>query len=361
MSRTQESVNPRINEESREIAPEARRGRLNWNRRLLITGLKIAISVVLIYWSLRDVALSQIFLSVRSANLWLLLAAFFLNLFGATFLRALRWHLILNAQGVNASIAFLVKSYMVSFFFSNFLPSTIGGDASRVYDSWRSGNKKVDALVSVFIDRFLGVVALMLLATSILPLSRGLADKVPYLLLWTLFGTAGILTITYLIFVSSRSRALTVKLAGSSLLRKINGPLDQLTAAFSTFEGERRLLARTLVISLGLQVVIISHYYLIGRALGIQLPFHIYFFIIPLAIIIMMIPISINAIGVRESTLVFLFSAYGIANSDALALSWLVFGIVVLTGLMGGLLYWFRKDESRNNQADDFPKKMYSA
>ena len=179
MSRTQESVNPRINEESREIAPEARRGRLNWNRRLLITGLKIAISVVLIYWSLRDVALSQIFLSVRSANLWLLLAAFFLNLFGATFLRALRWHLILNAQGVNASIAFLVKSYMVSFFFSNFLPSTIGGDASRVYDSWRSGNKKVDALVSVFIDRFLGVVALMLLATSRLPLSRGLADKVP--------------------------------------------------------------------------------------------------------------------------------------------------------------------------------------
>ena len=328
---------------------------------MLITGLKITISIALIYWSLRAVELSEIFMAVRSSNVVLLIASFVLNLFGAAYLRALRWRMILRVQGVDASMAYLVKSYMVSFFFSNFLPSTIGGDASRVYDSWKAGNKKADALVSVFIDRFLGVVALMLIAAAILPLSRGLADKVPYLLLWTLLFTVGLLAVTYLIFVSSRSRGLMAAVVSLPPLTKVRSPLDRLTAAFSTFEGEKVLLARTLGISLLLQAVIITHYFVIGLALGIELPLHTYFFIIPLAIVIMMIPISINAIGVRESTLVFLFSAYGIASSEALALSWLVFGMVVLTGLMGGLLYWFRKDEPGNNRVDALPKESFNA
>ena len=38
---------------------------------------------------------------------------------------------------------------MVALFFNNFLPSTVGGDVVRMYDSWRLGNSKSDAVTVV--------------------------------------------------------------------------------------------------------------------------------------------------------------------------------------------------------------------
>ena len=54
-------------------------------------------------------------------------------------------------------------------------------------------------------------------------------------------------------------------------------------------------------------------------------------------------PVSINGIGIRESVLVVLFGGLGIAKTETLAVAWLVYGVGLLQGLIGGIVYSFRK------------------
>ena len=57
----------------------------------------------------------------------------------------------------------------------------------------------------------------------------------------------------------------------------------------------------------------------------------------------MMLPISINGIGVREGIFVFLLGQWGVDPAQALALAWLEYGIILLFGLLGGGLHILRR------------------
>jgi hypothetical protein len=61
------------------------------------------------------------------------------------------------------------------------------------------------------------------------------------------------------------------------------------------------------------------------------------------AIVVMMIPVSINAIGVREAIFVNMFGLYGVSSADALAFSWMSFILITVLGVIGGLVFMLRK------------------
>ena len=85
------------------------------------------------------------------------------------------------------------------------------------------------------------------------------------------------------------------------------------------------------------------HYYIIANVLDFPIPLSAFFWIVPLALFIMMVPVSINAIGLRESAFVFFFATFGVAKPEAVAFAWLAYGMVVLQGLLGGIVYVLRK------------------
>ncbi|NER32087.1 MAG: flippase-like domain-containing protein, partial [Symploca sp. SIO1C4] len=134
-------------------------------KHLILTTTKCSVAVALLFWVLRKTNLTEIFLAAKDTNIPLLMAALFIY-FLSYYIRSHRWRLLLRAQGVNASIPDLLKSYMVGIFFSNFLPSTLGGDAVRVYDAWQLGASKSRAVATVIVDRFLGLLGLMLFAVG---------------------------------------------------------------------------------------------------------------------------------------------------------------------------------------------------
>ena len=101
---------------------------------------------------------------------------------------------------------------------------------------------------------------------------------------------------------------------------------------------------RALALSVLLQVNVVVCFTVLARAIGIEVPIESMFLIIPVAIFIMMIPISINAIGVRETVFVFLFSLYGIENIQALAFAWLAYGLTLSQGILGGIVFALRKE-----------------
>lgn len=303
-----------------------------------MTVAKALVSAALIVWLLRDANLRDIGLSLQSANGWLVLLAFSLHLFGLT-LSALRWRTLLRAQGADASIGFLLQSYLVAMFFNNFLPSTIGGDTVRAYDSWRLGQSKMGAVAVVFVDRFLGLFALMLFALLALLLPSPLTQGLPLLEVWVVLGVVGMLVLLGGIFAPP---AFALSLLQRSTL-PFAGKLAQVMGAFDAFSGRRDVLAKALVLSVLLQANVVFHYFLIARALALPVPLFAFFLIVPLTIVLMMLPVSINAIGIRESAFAFFFAAFGVATAQAVAFAWIALGTVLLQGLLGGIVYVVRR------------------
>ncbi|NEO69207.1 tetratricopeptide repeat protein [Moorena sp. SIO3H5] len=305
--------------------------KLTARKKLILTIIKCGVSIALLSWALRKTNLPDIFLAVSSANIHLLIAAFVVYL-ASYDIRAHRWRILLLAQNVKASIPYLYKSYMVSIFVSNFLPSTISGDAVRVYDAWRLGTRKSVALATVFLDRFLGLLGLMLLGLGALFFSQTLIAQLPLLNLWVMLRSALIMVVISMIFIVT-------------FLQPIKNKLINVNKAFLAFGNRKYALAISMGWSLMVQISVIAHYYLIAKALDLPVTLLSFFIIIPLVSLIIMLPVSINGIGIRENAFVFFFTAYGynFAISKVIAFAWLAYGIVIIQGLLGGIVYALRK------------------
>jgi uncharacterized protein (TIRG00374 family) len=300
--------------------------------------VKLVVSGVLIVWILHSTNLAEIGESIRKANTWLLLLAFLLHLIGLL-ISALRWRMLIRSHGNEASILFLVKSYIVGMFFNNFLPSTIGGDVYRTIDSLKIGQSKSNALAIVFVDRFLGLLTLMLFALIALMNKNELTAKIPYLPIWIGLGTIAMLIVTWQIFMPGKWLPIFISKLRIPFSKKIAGILE----AFMAFKGQGGVLVKALVLSALLQVNVVIHYYLISKSLMLPIPFLSFFLIIPLATVIMMLPISVNGIGIRENIYAFFFSAFGIFQAEAVAFAWIAYGMILFQGMVGAILYAIRR------------------
>ena len=92
-----------------------------------------------------------------------------------------------------------------------------------------------------------------------------------------------------------------------------------------------------------LQFNVIVHFILLTHALNIDIPVLGMFIIIPIALILMLIPVSINDIGLRETVFVFLFGIYGVAVESAVAFAWVSLAMILFQGVIGGIVFLFRR------------------
>jgi glycosyltransferase 2 family protein len=300
--------------------------------------LRIGISAVLLAWLLSRADLASVVRVLLNADLRLLAAAFALNLMGWT-LSVTRWRLLLRARGVAVSFGTTLRSYLTGIFFNNLLPSTVGGDSVRIYDSWRWGAGKAGAVAVVGVDRLTGLLALLSLAVVAVVLAPQLLSGVPLLRLWILLGALGLVTVAGIALIpDARVRAWIHPLLGwaPAFVRRTAG---KVSGSLRAFRDEPRVVRRSLGISLILQVTVVLHAFLLTRALGLQVPLMALFFIMPVALVIMSVPFSVNAIGIREGVFAFFLGLFGVSLSGALAFSWLAFGFILLQGAIGGLVY----------------------
>jgi uncharacterized protein (TIRG00374 family) len=311
-------------------------------KRILLTIIKSVVSVLLIWWVLQGTSFTEIFTAIRSAHIALLVFAFSLH-FLIYYVSAHRWRVLLKFQGINTSIRFLIGSWMVCVFFNNLLPSLIGGDIIRAYDSWRLGTGKTGAVAVIFIDRLMGMLALTLFAFAALLLSKKMTAHLPFLSFWVQLGIIvmfmGICTI---IMFSQRIAKFIAKIR-LPFTPKLQESLRKIVNQFQALGRWRCALPITLGLSLVLHTSNIAHFYIIARALDLAIPVHTFFLIIPLAIFAMMIPASINGIGIRENVFVFFFCSLGVSKPEAVAFAWLTYGILVCHGVLGGIIYALRR------------------
>ncbi|MEE9430497.1 MAG: lysylphosphatidylglycerol synthase transmembrane domain-containing protein [Melioribacteraceae bacterium] len=304
--------------------------------------IKIFISGVLLYFIVKDVNFDEIFASFKTSNKLLLILAFSLHAVGLT-ISAIRWKVLLTAQGVQSKIGFLIKSYMVATFFNHFMPSTVGGDSVRAYDSWRLGENKAKAFAVVVVDRFMGLLTLLVFVIIATFFTEKITSQIPNLNAWLILLVIGALSIVWFILFPPLSLFEKLSDNNNSIVKKIGGLLHKLGSAFAQFSTKKEALVKAIFLSVLLQANVVFYYFLISQALNFNIDIINFFLIVPLTIFIMMIPISINGIGLRENTLFFFLSFYGVAKSQAITFAWLEYGMLLILGIIGGIVYALRK------------------
>jgi len=307
----------------------------------LLILLKLIISITLITVIVSRVNLDDVWSAFVRADKWLITGAFLLYFVGLCII-ATRWKLLLAVQGVSASFFTLVKSMLVAVFFNNFLPSTIGGDAMRAYDTWKMGGGKTQSVSIIFIDRLLGIFTLFIFALLALLLTSIDVSFISNVKVWILLAVAAGFIGIYILFFKAGVISQYLHQHDQSRPNMVIRFLEKIFDVFAVYNGKPGVLSTALMLSVLLQLNVIFHYYLLALSLGIDIPLQAMFIIIPVAIVVMMIPVSINAIGIREAIFVTMFAFYGVSNADALAFAWMSFVLITVLGLLGGIVFMLR-------------------
>lgn len=130
--------------------------------------VKLTITLALLYFAVSRVDLGFVLARVqRLSVIWFVAAVLALGV--QAIFAALRWRVILNKCGALVTKSDAVRYTLVSLFFSQMLPSTVGGDAARIWLVARDGAGWSKAIYSVAIDRFAGVFVLALIVLACIP------------------------------------------------------------------------------------------------------------------------------------------------------------------------------------------------
>lgn len=315
------------------------------SKRYLSLALKIVASALIIGYILSTIDLPEVWAALRAADYRLLVAAFLLHGVGYT-LSAYRWQDLLRAIGHRVPALFLVNSYLVALFFNHFLPTTIGGDVIRAYDTANYTRAPLPVTTGVVVvDRLLGTFALFL------------ASVVAFLIGIQTFGSnSGVvitLAVMFAIFAAVPvllSRAVAQRLSGLlklPVVNKLAGKLRGFYGALVMYKQHPAVLWRGLFFSLLLQINVVLHYYLISLALHQGVSPLYFFLVIPILISVLMVAPSINGIGYREAGFVLFLGQVGVSASSAVSLSLIAFAMTALLSVVGGLIFALRRGRKR--------------
>lgn len=275
--------------------------------------------------------------AARGANLsWILLAILLVLLDRA--LMAYRWLVLLRPLASTSHLALwpVMRIFFVSTFVGTFLPASVGGDAVRAYSLARLGVPTGPALASVFMDRMLGVVSVLLMAVVGLYFARDLATH-PAVQLALLVTLLACLATTIVVFSSTAAQLArrVVHLVPWPRAQRLGASLLDAVQSYAPCHRE---LLNVLAGSIGVQVLRVIQAYLLGRSLGISASPGAYFAFVPLILLVMLVPVTINGLGTSQWAFL-LFGRVGVPAAQSFTLSVLFLALGVVGNLPGVLLY----------------------
>jgi uncharacterized protein (TIRG00374 family) len=267
-----------------------------------------------------------------------LLLAAYLVLLTTRFLTAFKWKLLFNPNQPAPGYGFLLRLVWVSSFLGTFLPTSVGGDAVRVWGLARESQRATDALVSVLLDRLTGVAALLTIAMAGTCMTIG--DSLGRLLV-PLVLAPGIIISAGLLFMLTKAGSRASQWFTSVLSTRLgfNFPanIDRAIKAYRDFP--MRVIA-AMALSVLLQMCRVAAVYLVSKSLAVDLSIMNALILVPPVMFIGLLPISIAGIGVVEGALVVFLGFVSIPASAAMAVALVgrILGLAV--SLPGGIFFF---------------------
>jgi len=294
--------------------------------------IRAVVTVAVFVLIFRHVDLGGVGRTLAGADPWLLLPALLFQL-ASTTVAAFRWHRIMAALGLGvgpgSGFTFYLRSYFKGMFFNQALPTSIGGDALRMLDVARLGHRKRDAFYGVAVDRGVGLFGLLLVNLAALAANPHLlpeAATVPIAVLVT----AGV--VGFLLLLLARR---VPQVGRWRVLALVHDLSTRLGLVFRDGEAS----AGQVVLAVGIHLLAMVGIFFLGRAVGLGYDLATFLVIVPPAILLTVIPISLAGWGVREGAMVGLFTLIGANKTAVLSMSILYGLVLIVVSLPGFYVY----------------------
>lgn len=253
---------------------------------------------------------------------------------------AWKWGVVLAWRGRPLPYARLVRHYLVGLFFNNLLPTSVGGDAVRAWETSRDTGEAPEAVGSVITERLVAGAALGITALVGLPF----VDADGRLVLLVLAFLAVDLGLVALFLVPRVAEDVVAATLPRRLAAAKDAARDTVAVVRASLRSPR-LFAKVGVASVAFQLLVAAVNAALFQAMGAPVGLGRCVVYTPMIFTVTMLPVSLSGLGVREAAYWWFFSRDGVGEADAVAASLCFFIVVALASLPGAALFAFgRRD-----------------
>jgi hypothetical protein len=243
-----------------------------------------------------------------------------INLFGATALIiianlifAIRWKYILSSVGIKVSNYQIIRLVFFSLFLSNFLPTSIGGDLVKLVGIVNAtDNERKDLKVtSVLVDRIFSMLSKVMLVPLAANYLRSITQAaVPQV-------SMGLLSLSFL---------------PEGIRKKVFSYINAIKPWYSL-----KKIAVILIISWASLAFTAAGYWVAAQPFGVPVTYFQILYFSVLTYFTIILPISINGIGVQEGSYIYLFTLISFTYDQAWTIALIYRLITILISIIGGI------------------------
>jgi hypothetical protein len=274
------------------------------------------------------------------------------------FVGGLRWRYVLRIQGLDLSVREATRISFVAHFFNAFLLGSTGGDVLKAWYAARlTHHRKAEAVLSVFVDRLMGIFALLVFAVALVPFNLPLLRAYALYQGISLVILGMMVAVGALVWIGFYSEALAQGGWIARMFQRIPKGVSLARALSSCreFGKHRGFLPVVAGWSLVINLLIVMTFVTISQGLGIPVSGRVLWMVVPMVVCVAALPITPSGLGVREHLLVGLLTVpmLGAEYGAALSLSLLAYLANTAWSFVGGLVYLLMPDRAALDETGD--------
>jgi uncharacterized protein (TIRG00374 family) len=319
-------------------------------RRAAFLLAKVVFASVILFWLLHKVDVNRVWSSVHNADRFSLAGGVGLVLL-LVVIAGWRWHRLLRIFQIDIPLSALIGIAWIGQFFAMFLPGQAGDDVTRMlYISRLAKGRVGEACTTVVLDRIIGLVSVLLLAVFCMPWNWKIlasSRETYWLALAIVVAGAGVCLFGAIFFIAGhpthkwfekRLRALPA-----------HNLRDESARIWGLLCANKSALAQVIGAAVATQLILCVLFFLAGLSVGIHASLFAWLTFVPVVLASNALPITVAGLGVREYLLVLFLAVIAHVESEpALAASFVVFAMILVVCLLGGLLYIFYRPKPKS-------------
>jgi uncharacterized protein (TIRG00374 family) len=295
---------------------------------------RFAVAGTALYLAFRGESLKQVSKVLLGLNLWIFAAALGIYIV-SQLIFVTRWSLLLRAQSIKIGFWPAVKLHFLGLFYNNCLPSSVGGDLLRAWYVTKHTDKKLQAALSVFVDRVVGLTGMLIMASFcywFIPVqSSNQFESQPVRInllqhineyRWILIGIAIVIVgITAVCMFTVWGQTVGRRFLHLAY-HKSAVVLGEVREAIRIYYNKKLVLVGAILLTFCSQGIFIVGMMLIGFSIGITAHIKYYFIFFPVSWLLGALPISVGGAGIMEWWLKVIFmQVCAVSSEQALALA----------------------------------------
>jgi hypothetical protein len=298
--------------------------------------IKIIVSAFFLFWVIFKVDWNGVIKSIQEISLFYLAVYVAIIILGMI-ISAYKWKLLSNFKEINLRLSDFFKYYLAGTFINNFMPSFIGGDTFKAYETGKPQGKYVEAASSVVMDRITGLFGATILALifSMINIKNVINNKI-------------LLTVNLILLLFFIFDIAVVKIKGYSFWGRFKKYFPDKIVAFiidlGTYNKNSGVIRKSIFLSFAFNFIGIAlANYILFLALGTSIDWISYLSVIFIISIISSVPVSINNIGIKEWSYITFLGVFGVSSSLAVTVSLISRFIQMLISFFALPVYLKRK------------------